>query len=125
VIKRVISKGLGEVAAVTSTQRLSLIAGRYVGKDDPVTIIRCQSGLPAVGEALEPFTFPHTVAGCMRGSHHAPLMPVPLQAAHPARFDGPRGWSASATSSRRGGSTDPGTCSTTLPSTRRAASAAR
>jgi fructose 1,6-bisphosphate aldolase/phosphatase len=89
VVKRVLSKSLGEVAAVTSTQRLSLMAGRYVGKDDPVMIVRCQSGLPAVGEALEPFSFPHTVAGAMRGSHHAPLMPVPLEHAHPARFDGP------------------------------------
>ncbi|HEX9410931.1 MAG TPA: fructose-1,6-bisphosphate aldolase/phosphatase [Actinomycetota bacterium] len=89
VIKRVISKSLGEVAAVTSTQRLSLMAGRYVGKDDPVMIVRTQSGLPAVGEALEPFSFPHTVAGAMRGSHHAPLMPVSLRDAHPARFDGP------------------------------------
>lgn len=89
VIKRVLSKALGEVAAVTSTQRLSLMAGRYVGKDDPVFMVRCQSGLPAVGEVLEPFSFPHTVAGAMRGSHHAPLMPVTLQQAHPARFDGP------------------------------------
>jgi fructose 1,6-bisphosphate aldolase/phosphatase len=89
VIKRVISKSLGEVAAVTSTQRLSLMAGRYVGKDDPVMIVRAQSGLPAVGEVLEPFSFPHTVAGCMRGSHHAPIMPVALEQAHPARFDGP------------------------------------
>jgi fructose 1,6-bisphosphate aldolase/phosphatase len=89
VVKRVLSKALGEVAAVTSTQRLSLMAGRYVGKDDPVMIVRCQSGLPAVGEALEPFAFPHTVAGAMRGSHHAPIMPVSLDQAHPARFDGP------------------------------------
>ena len=89
VIKRVISKSLGEVAAVTSTQRLSLMAGRYVGKDDPVMIVRAQSGLPAVGEVLEPFSFPHTVAGAMRGSHHAPIMPVALEDAHPARFDGP------------------------------------
>jgi fructose 1,6-bisphosphate aldolase/phosphatase len=42
-----------------------------------------------VGEAIEPFAFPHTVAGCMRGSHHAPLMPVSTGDAHPARFDGP------------------------------------
>jgi fructose 1,6-bisphosphate aldolase/phosphatase len=35
--------------AATSTQRLSLIAGSYVGKDDPVMILRYQSGLPAVG----------------------------------------------------------------------------
>jgi fructose 1,6-bisphosphate aldolase/phosphatase len=89
VVRRVISKSLGEVAAATSTQRLSLMAGRYVGKDDPAMIVRCQSGLPAVGEALEPFAFPHTVAGCMRGSHHAPIMPVPQASSHPARFDGP------------------------------------
>lgn len=89
VIKRVFSKSLGEVAAVTSTQRLSLIAGRYVGKDDPVMMVRAQSGLPAVGEILEPFSFPHTVAGAMRGSHHAPLLPVSLAQAHPTRFDGP------------------------------------
>lgn len=89
VIKRVISKTLGEVAAVTSTQRLALMAGRYVGKDDPVLIVRAQSGLPAVGEVLEPFAFPYAVAGCMRGSHHAPLMPCPLEHAHPTRFDGP------------------------------------
>jgi fructose 1,6-bisphosphate aldolase/phosphatase len=89
VIERVVSKALGEVAAATSTQRLSLIAGKYVGKDDPVMIVRCQSGLPAVGEVLEPFAFPHTVAGCMRGSHHAPLMPVAADQAHPSRFDGP------------------------------------
>jgi fructose 1,6-bisphosphate aldolase/phosphatase len=89
VIKSVTSRTLGETAAVTSTQRLALMAGRYVGKDDPVLIVRAQSGLPAVGEVLEPFAFPHTVAGCMRGSHHAPLMPVALGDAHPSRFDGP------------------------------------
>jgi fructose 1,6-bisphosphate aldolase/phosphatase len=89
VIRSVRSKALGEIAAATSTQRLSLIAGRYVGKDDPVMIVRTQSGLPAVGEALEPFAFPYTVAGCMRGSHHAPLMPVSAAMAHPSRFDGP------------------------------------
>jgi fructose 1,6-bisphosphate aldolase/phosphatase len=52
-------------------------------------IVRSQSGLPAVGEVLEPFAFPHTVAGAMRGSHHAPLMPVATGDAHPTRFDGP------------------------------------
>lgn len=44
---------LGEPVAVTSTSKLSLIAGRYVGKDDPIMMVRCQSGLPAVGEMLE------------------------------------------------------------------------
>lgn len=89
VIHSVRSVSTGAVAAATSTQRLSLIAGRYVGKDDPVMIVRCQSGLPAVGEVLEPFAFAYTVAGCMRGSHHAPMMPVRVADAHPARFDGP------------------------------------
>jgi fructose 1,6-bisphosphate aldolase/phosphatase len=89
VVRSVRSKTLGETGAVTSTQRLSLIAGRYVGKDDPVMVVRCQSGLPAVGEALEPFAFPYAVAGCMRGSHHAPLMPVAAGDATPSRFDGP------------------------------------
>lgn len=78
-----------EPVAVTSTSRLSLIAGRYVGKDDPVMMVRCQSGLPAVGEVLEPFARPHLVSGWMRGSHNGPLMPCSLQASTPARFDGP------------------------------------
>jgi fructose 1,6-bisphosphate aldolase/phosphatase len=89
VVKSVTSKTLGETAAVTSTQRLALMAGRYVGKDDPVMIVRAQSGLPALGEVLEPFALAHAVAGCMRGSHHAPLMPVARRDAHPTRFDGP------------------------------------
>ncbi|GBE37044.1 fructose-1,6-bisphosphatase [bacterium BMS3Bbin07] len=87
-IRRVYRKD-GEVCASASTQKLSLIAGRYVGKDDPVLIVRCQSGMPAVGEALEPFSFPHLVEGWMRGSHHGPLMPVPFYEANPSRFDGP------------------------------------
>ncbi|MDI6800962.1 MAG: fructose-1,6-bisphosphate aldolase/phosphatase [Thermodesulfovibrionales bacterium] len=88
-IKNVYRKSDGEIAAAASTQKLSLIAGRYVGKDDPVLIVRCQSGLPAVGEVLEPFAFSHLVEGWMRGSHHGPLMPVPFYEANPSRFDGP------------------------------------
>lgn len=79
----------GEVASVSSTQRLALIAGQYVGKDDPVCVVRCQSQFPAVGEVLEPFTLPHLVEGWMRGSHYGPLMPVPVHNATPSRFDGP------------------------------------
>jgi len=74
---------------VTSTQKLSLIAGKYIGKDDPVMIVRCQSGFPAVGEVLEPFAFSYIVDGWMRGSHHGPIMPVAFNDAHPTRFDGP------------------------------------
>jgi len=87
-IKAVYTKD-GEVAAVTSTQRLALIAGHYVGKDDPVCVVRCQGQFPAVGEVLEPFTMPHIVQGWMRGSHYGPLMPVPKRQATPSRFDGP------------------------------------
>jgi len=89
VIKHIYRKGSDEPVAVTSTQRLFLMAGRYVGKDDPVMVVRCQSGLPAVGEVLEPFGFPHAVAGWMRGSHHGPLMPVGFEDDTPSRFDGP------------------------------------
>lgn len=89
VIRRVYRKSDGEIAAAASVERLSLIAGRYVGKDDPVLIVRAQHGFPAVGEVLEAFAFPHLVAGWMRGSHHGPLMPVPLRYAKCTRFDGP------------------------------------
>ncbi|MHB1126642.1 MAG: fructose-1,6-bisphosphate aldolase/phosphatase [Bacillota bacterium] len=87
-IKNIYSKK-GQIAASSTTQRLNLMAGRYVGKDDPVCIVRCQSGLPAVGEALEPFANPHLVSGWMRGSHSGPLMPVSVAQSNPTRFDGP------------------------------------
>ncbi|MGZ4229660.1 MAG: fructose-1,6-bisphosphate aldolase/phosphatase [Solirubrobacteraceae bacterium] len=90
VIKHVFRRGNpDDPVASTSTSRLSLIAGRYVGKDDPIMIVRCQSDLPAVGEVLEPFANPHYVAGWMRGSHNGPLMPCALDDSHPGRFDGP------------------------------------
>lgn len=89
VIKSVFQKETYEIIAVSSTQKLNLMAGRYVGKDDPVLLVRCQSGFPAVGEVLEPFANPHLVAGWMRGSHTGPLMPVPVENSNPTRFDGP------------------------------------
>jgi len=89
VIKSVSNRRTNEIAAVSSTQKLSLIAGRYVGKDDPVCIVRCQGDFPAVGEILEPFAFPILVEGWMRGSHYGPLMPVSIPDSIPTRFDGP------------------------------------
>ncbi len=94
VIKRVLPKEGHKIAkdepvAVISTEKLYQIAGEYVGKDDPVAIVRAQSGLPALGEVLEPFAFPHLVSGWMRGSHNGPIMPVPMHQANPTRFDGP------------------------------------
>jgi fructose 1,6-bisphosphate aldolase/phosphatase len=94
VIKRVFPKEGGklpadEAVACISTEKLSLIAGEYVGKDDPVALVRAQSGLPALGEVLEPFAFPHLVSGWMRGSHNGPIMPVGVKDARCTRFDGP------------------------------------
>ena len=88
-VKAVYNRDTGDIASVSSTQRLSLIAGRYVGKDDPVCIVRAQGSFPAVGEILEPFTNPTLVEGWMRGSHHGPLMPVSVEDGTPSRFDGP------------------------------------
>jgi fructose 1,6-bisphosphate aldolase/phosphatase len=88
-VKSVYHKEAGEIAASASTQRLALIAGRYVGKDDPVCIVRSQGKFPAVGEILEPFASPNIVKGWMRGSHHGPLMPVPFPESRATRFDGP------------------------------------
>ena len=88
-VKAVYHRVTNEIAASSSTQKLALIAGRYVGKDDPVCIVRCQGNFPAVGEVLEPFTFPQVVEGWMRGSHHGPLMPVSIPQSNPSRFDGP------------------------------------
>ena len=89
IIQSIHAKRDNQLAAVASTTRLALIAGKYVGKDDPVVFVRAQHGLPAAGEILEPFAFPHLVAGWMRGSHNGPLMPVGMKNANCTRFDGP------------------------------------
>jgi len=77
------------VCAAGSVTRLSLIAGKYVGKDDPVMITRAQHGLPAVGEILVPFMHSYLVEGWMRGSHWGPIMPVGLKDSKCTAFDGP------------------------------------
>jgi len=88
-IKRVTSRvGLGP-AAVVSTDKLNLTAGKYVGKDDPVCICRSQSGLPAVGEYTQPFMNTMIVAGWMRGSHNGAFYPCAVDASDPTYFDGP------------------------------------
>jgi fructose 1,6-bisphosphate aldolase/phosphatase len=88
-IKAVYHRDGGEIAAASSTERLSLLAGKYVGKDDPVCVVRSQGIFPAVGEVLEPFASPVLVEGWMRGSHMGPLMPVSVGDSTPSRFDGP------------------------------------
>ena len=79
----------GEIAATCSADKLSKVGGKYVGKDDPVAIVRPQSGMPSVGEILEAFAKPHMVPGWMRGCHWGPLMPVGEDDGNPTRFDGP------------------------------------
>ena len=64
-----------------STDRLHNIAGKYVGKDDPICIIRTQKDFPATEEVGAAFNNPHLVAGNTRGSHHMPLMPVRINSA--------------------------------------------
>jgi fructose 1,6-bisphosphate aldolase/phosphatase len=88
-IKRIWRNSDDEIAAVSSTTKLSLIAGKYVGKDDPVCLVRGQSGLPSVGEITAPFLHTYMVAGWMRGSHWGPFMPVGLKDSKCTIFDGP------------------------------------
>lgn len=88
-IKSIQKEEDGELIAASTTQKLNIMAGQYVGKDDPALIVRAQHGFPAIGEILEPFTKPHLVEGWMRGSHRGPLMPVSFDKANPSRFDGP------------------------------------
>jgi fructose 1,6-bisphosphate aldolase/phosphatase len=88
-VKAVYHKDTGDIGAVSSTQKLALLAGRYVGKDDPVCIVRTQGSFPAVGEVLEAFAHPFFVEGWMRGSHYGPFMPVSVPCSTPTRFDGP------------------------------------
>ncbi len=71
----------GEQIVAASTDRLHNIAGTYVGKDDPIAIIRTQKDFPATEEACSSFNNPHYVSGNTRGSHHMPLMPVKLNSA--------------------------------------------
>ncbi len=70
-----------EPIVAASTDRLHNIAGTYVGKDDPVCIVRTQKNFPATEELGSVFNNPHYVAGNTRGSHHMPLMPVKINTA--------------------------------------------
>jgi fructose 1,6-bisphosphate aldolase/phosphatase len=88
VVESVYSRTDGEIAAVVSTTRLHNIAGKYVGKDDPIMLARVQSAFPATGEMLSPYCITPLVAGFMRGSHVGPLMPV-TRNSQISYFDGP------------------------------------
>ena len=76
----------GEPILDASTDRLHNIAGTYVGKDDPICIVRTQKNFPATEEVGSVFNNPHYVAGNTRGSHNMPLMPVKLNSAASINF---------------------------------------
>ncbi len=88
-VKAIYHRDTDEIAAISSAQKLSMVAGRYIGLNDPVLITRAQGTFPAVGELLEPFAMPQLVEGWMRGSHNGPMMPCAQAQANPTRFDGP------------------------------------
>ncbi|MCS5528923.1 MAG: fructose-1,6-bisphosphatase [Nitrosopumilus sp.] len=76
----------GEPILDASTDRLHNIAGTYVGKDDPIMLVRTQKNFPATEEVGSMFNNPHFVAGNTRGSHNMPLMPVKLNSAASINF---------------------------------------
>ena len=76
----------GEPILDASTDRLHNIAGTYVGKDDPICVLRTQKNFPATEEAGSVFNNPHYVAGNTRGSHNMPLMPVKINSAATTNF---------------------------------------
>jgi len=76
----------GEPILDASTDRLHNIAGTYVGKDDPIMLVRTQKKFPATEEVGSVFNNPHYVAGNTRGSHNMPLMPVKLNSAASINF---------------------------------------
>lgn len=88
VIESVIENASGLTASVASTSRLHNIAGKYVGKDDPVAIVRTQKQFPSTGEILSPWALAHYTLGDNRGSHHVAVMPV-KQNSIISYFDGP------------------------------------
>ena len=88
IVESIYSRDSGKQAVAASTTRLHNIAGKYVGKDDPVMLIRAQHDFPATGEILAPYSIGHYVAGFMRGSHNGPLMPVKKNSTI-SFFDGP------------------------------------
>lgn len=109
VIESISSRATGEQAAIASTTRLHNIAGKYVGKDDPVLLVRAQKDFPATGEILSPYAIGHFVSGFMRGSHNGPLMPVKKNSPI-SFFDGPPVVSCLAFSMRNGKLTEPADC---------------
>lgn len=103
---KIVDRNGEDVAAVTA-QRLGKIAGKYVGKDDPMFVCRSQKNYPAVGEITAPFLKgDYVVPGWMRGSNKGPFLPVALPDAKIGIYDGPpllSIWSFNINNGRLGG----------------------
>lgn len=106
VIESVVENASGLTAAVASTSRLHNIAGKYVGKDDPVALVRTQKQFPSTGEILSPWALAHYTLGDNRGSHHVAVMPV-KQNSIISYFDGPTIMSAAGFCVHEGKLTEP------------------
>ncbi|MFH1841428.1 MAG: fructose-1,6-bisphosphate aldolase/phosphatase [Candidatus Nealsonbacteria bacterium] len=106
IVESVFSRASEEQVASVSTTRLHNIAGKYVGKDDPVMLVRSQKNFPATGEILSPYATAHYVGGGMRGSHNIPLMPVKKNSTI-SFFDGPAVVGCLAFSVKNGKLTEP------------------
>lgn len=109
IVESIFSRASGEQVVAVSTTRLHNIAGKYVGKDDPVMLVRTQKDFPATGEILSPYAIGHFVSGFMRGSHNGPLMPVKKNS-QISFFDGPPIVNSLAFSMRQGKLTEPADC---------------
>jgi len=109
VVESIFSRATGEQIVAASTTRLHNIAGKYVGKDDPVMLVRAQKDFPATGEILAPYALGYYVSGFMRGSHIGPLMPVKANSTI-SFFDGPPVVSCLAFSMKNGKLTGPVDC---------------
>jgi len=106
VIESIVENATGLLAAVASTSRLHNIAGKYVGKDDPVAIVRTQKAFPDTGEVVSPWALAHYTLGNNRGSHHVAVMPV-MQNSIISFFDGPAIMSAAGYCVHEGRLTEP------------------
>ena len=80
-IKAIYSRTYNEQSVAASTERLHNIAGKYVGKDDPVALVRNQGIFPAPEELVSPYMKAHFIGGGARGSNVMPLMPVAMNTA--------------------------------------------
>ena len=106
VIESIWTRDGKEQVVSVSTTRLHNVAGKYVGKDDPVMLVRTQKNFPATGEVIAPYARHHYVGGGMRGSHNVPLMPV-RENSTISFFDGPAVVGCLAFSLQKGKLTEP------------------